>query len=78
VASELSRLNDAVDSLDPAVGLAAVATLRDLVEELEELHVDNARALGWPWQAIATSLGVTRQSVHKKHHVRRGRRRGGR
>lgn len=74
---ELSRLNDAADSRDPAVGLAAVAALRDLVEELEELHVDNARALGWPWQAIADALGVTRQSVHKKHHVRRGRRKAG-
>jgi hypothetical protein len=52
--------------------LAAVAALRDLVEELEELHVDNARALGWSWQAIAEALGITRQSVHKKHHVRRG------
>jgi hypothetical protein len=71
----LSRLSDAVDSTDPAVGLAAVAALRDLVEELEELHVDNARALGWSWQAIAEALGITRQSVHKKHHVRRGRRR---
>ena len=71
---ELSGLSAAVDSRDPAVGLAAVAALRDLVEELEELHVDNARALGWSWQAIAESLGVTRQSVHKKHHVRRGRR----
>lgn len=72
---ELARLNDAVDSRDPVVGLAAVATLRDLVEELEELHVDNARSLGWSWQQIAVALGVTRQSVHKKHHVRRGRRR---
>ncbi len=72
---ELSGLSDAVDSRDPAVGLAAVAALRDLVEELEELHVDNARALGWSWQAIAEGLGITRQSVHKKHHVRRGRRR---
>lgn len=72
---ELSSLSDAVDSRDPAVGLAAVAALRDLVEELEELHVDNARALGWSWQAIAEALGITRQSVHKKHHVRRGRRR---
>ena len=71
---ELSRLNGAVDSRDPAVGLAAVAALRDLVEELEELHVDNARALGWSWQQIAQALGITRQSVHKKHHVRRGRR----
>jgi hypothetical protein len=71
---ELARLNDAVDSRDPAVGLAAVCALRQLVEELEELHVDNARALGWSWQAIAEALGITRQSVHKKHHVRRRRR----
>jgi hypothetical protein len=71
---QLAKLNDAVDSRDPAVGLAAVAALRDLVEELEELHVDNARQLGWSWQAIADGLGITRQSVHKKHHVRRGRR----
>ena len=72
---DLARLNDAVDSRDPAVGLAAVAALRQLVEELEELHVDNARSLGWSWQAIAAALGITRQSVHKKHHVRRRRRR---
>ncbi len=72
---ELSGLSDAVDSRDPAIGLGAVAALRDLVEELEELHVDNARNLGWSWQAIAEALGITRQSVHKKHHVRRGRRR---
>jgi len=57
------------------MGLAAVAALRGLVEELEELQVDNARAMGWSWQQIAESLRVTRQSVHKKHHVRRGRRR---
>ncbi|MEX2552160.1 MAG: hypothetical protein WD627_04060 [Actinomycetota bacterium] len=70
---EVVRLNDAVDSRDPAVGLGAVSALRQLVEELEELHVDNARGLGWSWQAIAEALGVTRQSVHKKHHVRRRR-----
>ena len=64
-----------MDSRDPALGLAAVAALRDLVEELEEVHVDNARSLGWSWQAIAEALGITRQSVHKKHHVRRRRRR---
>jgi hypothetical protein len=72
---EFARLNDAVDSRDPAVGLGAVAALRQLVEELEELHVDNARRRGWSWQAIADVLGITRQSVHKKHHVRRRKRR---
>ena len=64
---EMAALADAVDSRDPEVGLAAVASLRTLVEELEVLHVDNARACGWSWQAIAQRLGVTRQSVHKKH-----------
>ena len=71
----LGDLDAAVDSRDPATGLGAVAALRQLVEELEELHVDNARALGWSWQAIAEALGISRQSVHKKHHVRRGHRR---
>lgn len=64
---DLADLNSAVDSCDPAVGLAAVAALRDLVEELEELHVDNARALGWSWQQIAESLRVSKQAVHKKY-----------
>ena len=72
---ELAGLNEAVDSRDPAVGLGAVASLRQLVEELEELHVDNARSLGWSWQAIAEALGITRRSFHKKHHVRRRSRR---
>lgn len=64
----MAKLAEAVDSGDPAVGLAAVAALRTLVDELESLHVDNARRAGWSWQAIADVLGVTRQSAHKKHH----------
>jgi hypothetical protein len=72
---EMVQLADAVDSRDPAVGLAAVAALRTLVDELEALHVDNARACGWSWQAIAEVLGVSRQSAHKKHHGERRRRR---
>ena len=64
---EMTELAEAVDSRDPGVGLAAVAALRTLVEELEALHVDNARRGGWSWQAIADQLGITRQSVHKKH-----------
>jgi hypothetical protein len=63
----MAELSKAVDSSDPTLGLAAVASLRLLVDELEELHVANARSLGWSWQAIAECLGVTRQSVHKKH-----------
>lgn len=71
---EMGALADAVDSRDPEIGLAAVASLRTLVEELEVLHVDNARACGWSWQAIAERLGVTRQSVHKKHRGNQPRR----
>ena len=65
--TSMTELAVAVDSPDPATGLAAVAALRKLTDELEALHVRNARALGWSWEAIASSLGVRRQSVHKKH-----------
>jgi IS30 family transposase len=51
-----------------------VAALRVLVERLEMLQVDNARALGWSWQDIASRLGVTKQTVHRKHGRRPGRR----
>jgi N-acetylglucosamine-6-sulfatase len=49
----------------------AVASLRLLVEELQELQVINARGLGWSWQEIATALGVTKQAVHQKYGGRR-------
>jgi hypothetical protein len=60
-----------VTDKDPAVGLRAVLELRRLLEELERLHVDNARTDGWSWQAIAEALQVSRQSVHEKHAARR-------
>jgi DNA-directed RNA polymerase specialized sigma24 family protein len=64
-------LAEDASSADPEVGLRAVAALRRLVERLEALQVDNARALGWSWQEIAARLGVTKQTVHRKH-ARRG------
>ncbi len=54
-------------SADPQVGLRAVAALRRLLEQLESLHVRNARALGWSWQEVADELGVSKQAVHRKH-----------
>jgi hypothetical protein len=59
-------------STDPDVGLRAVASLRALTERLEILQVENARRLGWSWQDIAGRLGVTRQTVHRKHGKRTG------
>ena len=64
---EATELAGAASSNDPAVGLGAVASLRILLESLEELQVQNARALGWSWEQIARSLGVSKQAVHKKH-----------
>ena len=60
----------ASSSLDPEVGLRAVAALRGLLEVLEALQVNNARANGWSWQQIASRLGVTKQAVHQKHGPR--------
>ena len=57
----------AASSRDPELGLRAVAALRGLVEALEALQVDNARAKGWSWQDIAGRLGVSKQAVHQKH-----------
>lgn len=54
-------------SRDPAVGLRAVAALRRLTEQLEDLQVRNARDQGWSWSAIAAAVGVSKQAVHKKY-----------
>ena len=59
-------------SADPDVGLRSVAALRALAERLEVLQVDNARRAGWSWQQIAERLGVTKQTVHRKHGKRTG------
>lgn len=52
---------------DPTVGLAAVASLRSLLETLERLQVTRAREQGWQWERIAAALGVSKQAVHKKY-----------
>jgi hypothetical protein len=69
--SEVTQVAAATSSQDPEVGLAAVAALRGLVEVLEALQVENARAKGWSWQQIAARLGVTKQAVHHKYGGRR-------
>jgi len=67
---ESRRLVEAGTNSDPEVGLTAVVALRQLVEVLEQLQVDNARARGWSWRDIARRLGVTKQAVHYKHGLR--------
>jgi hypothetical protein len=69
--TQATELAGATASTDPAVGLAAVAALRELLESLESLQVANARERGWSWQEIAAALGVSKQAAHKKHGGRR-------
>jgi hypothetical protein len=52
---------------DPGDGLAAVAALRRLADQLEDSAVEQAMRAGWGWPQVAEALGVTRQAVHKKH-----------
>lgn len=66
-AALVARLTDP----DPAVGLGALVALRRLLDELERLHVDQARDQGWSWQDIARALQISRQSAHEKHAARR-------
>jgi hypothetical protein len=72
--TEASELAEATASKDPRAGLTAVAALRSLLESLEELQVENARAQGWTWKEIAGCLSVSKQAVHKKYGRRWGRR----
>lgn len=65
--TEAADTATAATSEDPRIGLGAVAALRQLVERLEALQVDNARRAGWSWGEIGRALGVSRQAVHKKH-----------
>ena len=68
------QMAEGASSKDPEVGLRAVAALRSLAERLELLQVQNARDLGWSWQDIASRLGVTKQTVHRKYGRLTGRR----
>ena len=68
------EIAEGASGTDPDVGLRAVAALRALTERLEILQVQNARTLGWSWQDIAGRLGVTKQTVHRKHGQRTGKR----
>ena len=61
---------EAVPPHDPADGLAAVAALRRLADQMENAEVERAMRAGWSWPQVAEALGVTRQAVHKKHAAR--------
>lgn len=64
----VTELERAVRSSDLDGGLRAIARLRHLTEQLEAEQVAAARQAGWSWQDIAECLGVSKQTVHRKHH----------
>lgn len=55
---------------DPREGLESVVALRRMLEALEAAQVENAIVAGWSWAQIAEVLGVSKQTVHKKHSRR--------
>jgi len=58
---------------DPEAGLRAAAAMRVLMERLEILQVERARALGWSWPQTAGRLGVTGHAVRRTGGRRAGR-----
>jgi ATP-dependent Clp protease ATP-binding subunit ClpA len=60
----------AVQDEQPGQALSAIAELRDRLDELEDVQVENARRFGWSWSEIARPLGISRQAVHHKHATR--------
>jgi hypothetical protein len=67
VVEETSDVVTQTASDDPEIGLRSVASLRVLLEAVEELQVRRARELGWSWQQIAELLGVSKQAMHQKY-----------
>lgn len=59
-------LADSTGSDHLALGKRAVSSLRRLAEQLESLHVNRARDLGWSWSQIAIELGASNQAVPQK------------
>jgi ATP-dependent Clp protease ATP-binding subunit ClpA len=71
VAYSIGELADiAVQREQPWSALAAIVELRDRLDELEALQVENARGQGWSWSEIAYPLQVSRQAVHRKYAKR--------
>lgn len=63
----LTDLVQRASSASPLEGLEAVAEVRREMDRLEVVLVRRARNSGTTWTQIATSLGVSKQAVHKKH-----------
>ncbi|MFJ4997735.1 AsnC family protein [Microbacterium sp. NPDC088619] len=54
------------DGSEPLSELHRLAALRSELARAEETQVRRARNLGYSWQAIASSLGVSKQAAHRR------------
>jgi hypothetical protein len=65
-----SRASSAyVDTAMPSAYADGIEPVRDITEDA----AGSARRARWSWQQIAERLGVTKQTVHRKHGKRTGR-----
>ena len=70
---EAERLKTLVGSMDgkgPVDALKVIAELHREVARSEAGLVRSARQAGLSWEAIAQSLGVSKQAVHRKYGKR--------
>ncbi|MHA7208433.1 AsnC family protein [Arthrobacter sp. MDT1-65] len=70
---EVERMKTLVGSMDgkgPAESLQMIAELHREVGQAEAGLVRSARQAGLSWEAIAQSLGVSKQAVHRKYGKR--------
>lgn len=65
--TELTRLAEAAGDDDPRSALRAVAELRRAAERTQAQLVRRARNQGMSWAEVATQLGVSKQTVHRKY-----------
>ncbi len=66
----MGALVGSMDGKGPAESLRAIAELHREVGRAEAGLVRGARQAGLSWEAIAQSLGVSKQAVHRKYGKR--------
>src|SRR3954454_14917352 len=52
---------------DPSEGLDGVRAMREHLDRLEALHVENGLRAGWSWREGAQGLGLSKQAAHRKY-----------